>query len=91
MEKITDLVISWIKCSFDLYNKEYAKLDEGWHDFIPIEEKLFASYVSNKLPNGLRYSNMKEYFEHMVAEYKTDIDANRCYERIKNHTTIMHC
>jgi hypothetical protein len=89
MKNITSLIESWINESLRLYKMEYIHKNDGWHDFIDVEERLFKIYVLDNLSGNLQIDSMKEAFPYLIVKYKNDIYEERSFEKRKNGNIII--
>lgn len=75
MKDVTDLVIAWSRCSHDVWTRWFKPREDGWHEFIDVDEALFSALVIEQL--DLYPLSTKQFLSSTWVNFNSGLDAER--------------
>ncbi len=75
MKDITDIIAYWARCSHDVWIRWFKPREDGWHEFIDVEEALFSALVIEEL--NLYPMSTQQFLSSTWANFESGLEAER--------------
>lgn len=75
MKDVTELIIGWARCSHDVWTRWFKPREDGWHEFINVEDALFSALVIEQL--DLHPMSTEQFLSLTRVNFISGLDAER--------------